>query len=115
MGKRHPRDCNCYDCVQKWAMRRYEAQRSGSKERPINREVYGSRGYSNESYSRTGRTFDGYPSLSKRRSDGKIDIIYGPEPLSLNDEMHGHAVIKNGKLIYKRRPGEADPIIDLGG
>lgn len=59
-------------------------------------------------------TFDGWPSLSRRREDGKIDIFYGPPPVDPDDIQHGHAVIKDGRLIYKRRPGETEPIIDTG-
>jgi hypothetical protein len=52
-------------------------------------------------------TFDGYPSLSRRRDDGTLDIFYGPN-LDLDDPNKGHAVIsKDGKLISKRPPGTA--------
>lgn len=52
-------------------------------------------------------TFDGLPSLSRRREDGTLDIFYGMGPLGLDDPMKGHAVIKDGRLIEKRPPGQA--------
>lgn len=58
-------------------------------------------------------TFDGYPSLSRTRGDGAREIFYGPAPVNMDDPAHGHAVIKNGKLVYKRRPGETVPVVDL--
>jgi|GEM_PF-3221309 len=122
MGKRHPRDCNCYDCVQKWAMRRYEAQRSGGSSResgggrPSGRGTYGrgstSGAFGRSSYSMTEGTFDGYPSLWFIRDDGAKVIYYGPAPVHPDQRSHGHAVILKGRLIYKRRPGEETPIVN---
>jgi hypothetical protein len=57
-------------------------------------------------------TFDGYSSLSRTRGDGATEIFYGPNPVEMDDVNHGHAVIKNGKLVYKRRPGESTPVVD---
>lgn len=55
----------------------------------------GSGVYGRSSYSRMkGGTFDGYPSLSRRRDDGALDIFYGPEPIDPDDARHGHAIIK---------------------
>jgi hypothetical protein len=89
------------------------------RQRPTGKASYGhgskSEGYGSSSYSMRPGTFDCMPSLSRHRDDGKIDIYYGPEPLvDLDDPKHGHAIIKNGKLIYKRRPGESTPIVDTG-
>jgi hypothetical protein len=69
-------------------------------------------GYGRSSYSMKSSTFDGYPSLSRHRGDGATEIFYGPAPVSMDDLNHGHAVIKDGRLVYKRRPGESTPIID---
>ncbi len=58
-------------------------------------------------------TFDGLPLLSRRRGDGELEIFYKPIAVGMDDERHGHAVIKDGKLVYKRRPGETIPVVDL--
>jgi hypothetical protein len=89
--------CSCKRCHKKYSQIGSMLPDSGGrrKKRPVDKEVYGKPDYGQSSYARTGRTFDGYPSISKRRDDGKIDIIYGPEPLDLNNPLHGHAVIKN--------------------
>lgn len=70
--------------------------------------------YGSGTYSFTEATFDGFPAL-KRNRDGKTEFFYGTAPVDIDNEKHGHAIIKNGKLIYKRRPGESTPIIDIGG
>jgi len=57
-------------------------------------------------------TFDGLPSLSRKRGDGALEIFYQAGAVDMDNPNHGHAVIKNGKLVYKRRPGESTPIID---
>lgn len=81
-----------------------------------NKTTYGrgstSGGYGNGSYSMRSGTFDGLPSLSRTRGDGATEIFYQAGSVDMNDENHGHAVIKNGKLVYKRRPGESTPVID---
>lgn len=86
------------------------------RERPIGKGSYGqgsqSGGFGRSSYSMKEGTFDGYPSLSRRRDDGAIDIFYGPPPVDPDDRTHGHAVIRDGKLVYKRRPGESTPIVN---
>ena len=109
--------CTCKRCNKKHSQIGSTLPKSGGergqRRRPVDKEVYGKHNYDTDSYARTGRTFDGYPSMSKRRDDGAIDIIYGPEPLDLNNPYHGHAVIKNGKLIYKRRPGGEHPTINI--
>jgi len=41
--------------------------------------------------------------------------IYGVNAvgdIDVNDIQHGHAVIRNGKLVYKRRPGESTPVVN---
>lgn len=68
--------------------------------------------YGTSSYSMQSGTFDGYPSLSRGRGGGITDIFYGPAPVDMDDPNHGHAVIRNGKMIYQRRPGETTPVID---
>lgn len=69
-------------------------------------------GYGRSSYSMQSGTFDGLPSLSRTRGDGAREIFYQAGTVDMDDPMHGHAVIKNGRLIYKRRPGETTPVID---
>jgi hypothetical protein len=68
--------------------------------------------YGRSSYSMKSGTFDGLPSLSRRRGDGATEIFYQAGSVDMDDVNHGHAVIKNGKLVYKRRPGESTPVID---
>lgn len=94
-----------------------QAEKARKRAEKRGKETYGrgsqSGSYGNSSYSRMkGGTFDGYPSLSRRRDDGATDIFYGPEPIDPDDATHGHAVIKNGKLVYKRRPGESNPVVN---
>ena len=69
-------------------------------------------GYGRSSYSMQSGTFDGLPSLSRKRGDGATEIFYQAGVVDMDDVNHGHAVIKNGKLVYKRRPGESTPVID---
>lgn len=94
--------------------------REAAERRAANRDktTYGrgstSEQYGRSSYSMKEGTFDGHPSLSRRRDDGATEIFYGPAPVDMNDPNHGHAVIKNGKLVYKRRPGETTPVVDAG-
>ena len=69
------------------------------------------RGSQSSSYGRSSfglreGTFDGHPSLSRRRDDGTLDIYYGPN-LNLDDPLKGHVVMKNGKIVSHRRPGES--------
>lgn len=68
--------------------------------------------YGHSSYSMRSGTFDGLLSLSRKRGDGAIEIFYQAGVVDMNDPNHGHAVIKNGKLVYKRRPGESTPVVD---
>lgn len=68
--------------------------------------------YGRSSYSMKSGTFDGLPSLSRKRGDGATEIFYQAGTVDMDDANHGHAVIKNGKLVYKRRPGESTPVID---
>lgn len=70
--------------------------------------------YGSSAYAFKEATFDGYPAL-KRYRDGKLEFYYGPGPVDPDDATHGHAIIKNGKLIYRRPPGASMPDIDLGG
>ncbi len=92
--------------------------REAAERRAANRDktTYGrgstSEQYGRSSYSMKEGTFDGHPSLSRRRDDGATEIFYGPAPVDMNDPNHGHAVIKNGKLVYKRRPGESTPVVN---
>jgi hypothetical protein len=70
--------------------------------------------YGRSSYSFESATFDGLPAL-KRRLSGKTEFFYGVNAvgeIDVDDIQHGHAVIRNGKLVYKRRPGESTPVID---
>jgi hypothetical protein len=46
----------------------------------------------------------------QRHLSGKSEFFYGTN--AVDDIQHGHAVIRNGKLVYKRRPGESTPVID---
>ena len=87
-------------------------KRSRSTGRGAYSQGSGSGGYGNSSYSMRSGTFDGLPSLSRKRQDGATEIFYQEGSVNMDDPMHGHAVIKNGKLVYKRRPGESTPIID---
>lgn len=68
--------------------------------------------YGRSSYSMRSGEFDGLPSLSRKRGDGAIEIFYQAGSVDMDDPNHGHAVIKDGKLVYKRRPGESTPVID---
>ena len=68
--------------------------------------------YGRSSYSMRSGEFDGLPSLSRKRGDGAIEIFYQDGNVDMDDPEHGHAVIKDGKLVYKRRPGESTPIVD---
>jgi len=86
-----------------------EMLRRSQEEARKGKAAYG-RGSQSEAYGRSAYgmrsgTFDGYPSLSRIRDDGTLDIFYGPD-LNLDDPLKGHAVIRDGKLISKRRPGE---------
>lgn len=120
MSGNHGFFCTCKGCTKKYSQIGSTLPDSGRRrERPTGRASYGrgsrSESYGSSSYSMKPGTFDGMPSLSRRRDDGKIDIFYGPEPLvDLDSPKHGHAVILNGKLIYKRRPGESKPVVDTG-
>ncbi len=81
--------------------------------------AYGSRSYGGgASYSYERATFDGYPAF-KRYRDGKLEFFYGHDIYAegfFEDHVgHGHAIIKNGKLIYKSPPGVSGPTVDLGG
>ncbi|QHN43080.1 hypothetical protein GII36_04455 [Candidatus Mycosynbacter amalyticus] len=69
-------------------------------------------GYGRSAYSMRSGTFDGLPSLSRKRDDGAIEIFYQEGSVDMDDESHGHAVIKDGRLIYKREPGEKSPAVD---
>lgn len=53
--------------------------------------------------------------VSRRSSDGALEFFYGTNAageIDMDDRTHGHAVIKNGELVYKRRPGESHPVVD---
>jgi hypothetical protein len=42
-------------------------------------------------------------------------LFYGTNAvgeIDIDDIQHGHAVIRDGKLVYKRRPGESTPVVD---
>lgn len=70
--------------------------------------------YGRSSYNFQSATFDGLPAL-KRQLSGKTEFFYGTNAvgeIDVDDIQHGHAVIRNGKLVYKRRPGESDPVIN---
>ena len=121
-GRRRP-DCGglCPNCVDRWAAQ----QQGGGREARRDQAAYGqgsrSGGYGRSSFSMRRGTFDGYPSLSRRRDDGKIDIFYGPEEvmndegnIDLNNKAHGHAILKDGRLISKRPPGADKPVFDTG-
>ena len=86
------------------------------RERNQGKTAYGrgstSGAYGRSSYSMRSGTFDGLPSLSRKRGDGAIEIFYQAGSVDMDDANHGHAVIKNGRLVYKRRPGESTPVID---
>ena len=69
-------------------------------------------GYGRSSYSMRSGTFDGMPSLSRQRDDGATEIFYQEGGVDMDDAAHGHAVIKNGKLVYKRPPGASSPVVD---
>lgn len=68
--------------------------------------------YRRGSYTFQSSTFDGLPALKRRRGDGALEIFYQEGGVDLNDHRHGHAVIRNGKLVYKRRPGEENPVVN---
>jgi hypothetical protein len=103
------RDCSCNVCI--------NAINNKGRRGNQGKGNYGrgstSGGYGRSSYSMRAGVFDGLPSLSRKRDDGAIEIFYQAGSVDLDDEKHGHAVIKNGRLIYKRRPGESTPVIDL--
>lgn len=70
--------------------------------------------YGRGSYNFEAATFDGLPAI-KRHLSGKTEFFYGTGvdgSIDINDRKHGHAVIKNGKLVYKRRPGEEEPVVN---
>jgi hypothetical protein len=58
------------------------------------------------------KTFDGLPSVSRRRPDGATEIFYQEGTVDVDDPTCGYAVIKDGKLVYKKRPNESRPVID---
>ena len=101
------RDCSCNVCNA--AILRRSRRSAGRANYGQNS---GSGGYGRSSYSMRSGTFDGLPSLSRKRDDGAIEIFYQEGSVDLDDPDHGHAVIKDGKLVYKRRPGESNPVID---
>ena len=121
----HPVGCGCKDCSR--VRRGMNAFRAGRPDRAPRasgggRGSYGqnsgSGAYSRGSFSYQEGTFDGQPAL-KRRRDGKLEFFYGEDIHRegfLEDHVgHGHAIIKDGKLIYRCRPGQSTPDIDLGG
>ncbi len=90
------------------------------RERNRNKTAYGrgssSGAYGRGSYNFEAATFDGLPAL-KRHLSGKTEFFYGTNTsgeIDVNDVQHGHAVIRNGQLVYKRRPGESTPVVDKG-
>ena len=72
-------------------------------------------GYGRSSYSHQAATFDGQPALKRTREDGATEFFFHPsavDPVDLDDRKHGHAVIKGGKLVYKRLPGQQNPVVN---
>lgn len=107
----YPDNCNCNTCEgDRRAM-------GGSSQGSYGRNS-GSGRYGSGAFSYQDARFDGYPAL-KRHRDGKLEFFYGSDVYAdgfLEDHVgHGHAIIKNGKLIYKCPPGSSTPSIDLGG
>jgi hypothetical protein len=96
----------------------YLKSKSGGREERRGQTAYGrgsrSGGYGRGSYNFESATFDGLPAL-KRHLSGKTEFFYGTNAvgeIDVDDIQHGHAVIRNGKLVYKRRPGESTPIVN---
>lgn len=88
------------------------------RERNRGKTAYGrgstSGAYGRGSYNFQSATFDGLPAL-KRHLSGKTEFFYGTNAvgdIDVDDIQHGHAVIRDGKLVYKRRPGESTPVVD---
>ncbi len=104
-------DCSCSVC-NGVALRRSKGRSTGS----IGQSSYGqgsrSGGYGQSTFSMRAGEFDGMPSLSRRRSDGAVDIFFQEGSVDMNDPTHGHAVIRDGRLVYKRMPGDDNPIVD---
>ena len=111
MAKKHGWLCLC-GCAS------YNSGLSRGRSQNRDKATYGrgstSGAYGRSSYSFESATFDGLPAI-KRRLSGKTEFFYGvnvDENIDLNDCKHGHAVIRNGKLVYKRRPGEELPVVN---
>lgn len=103
--------CGCNSCQRSYRQFRDREAKKGQAS-------YGrgsaSGGYGRGSYSFENATFDGLPAL-KRQLSGKTEFFYGVNAvgeIDVDDVQHGHAVIRNGKLVYKRRPGESTPVVD---
>lgn len=89
------------------------------RQRNQGKSTYGrgstSGGYGRSSYSYQSATFDGLPALKRTRQDGATEFFYhegAVDEVNLDDRSHGHAVIKNGKLVYKRLPGQENPVVN---
>ena len=96
-----------------------DAKRDEARERNKGKSNYGrgstSGGYGRSSYSHQAATFDGQPALKRTREDGATEFFFHPsavDPVDLDDRKHGHAVIKGGKLVYKRLPGQQNPVVN---
>jgi hypothetical protein len=99
---------------------RPERQPRGIGNNVVNKAAYGqntaSGAYGRGAHSYQEATFDGMPAFKRFRA-GQLEFFYGEDIHRegfLTDHVgHGHAIIKNGKLIYRCRPGASDPDIDI--
>lgn len=109
--------CNCSRCQKSYQRARSEAYGNGNGKASYGRNTR-SGAYSRGTFGFSDGSFDGFPAL-KRSRDGKTEFFYGTDTsvdgFLENHLAHGHAIIKAGRLIYRRRPGDAIPDIDLGG
>jgi len=108
----YPNNCQCNTCKYD----RGELGRAANKGKAAYGRGSTSGAYGRGSYNFESATFDGLPALKRRRGD-KVDFFYGvgvTDTIDLDDRAHGHAVLRNGRLIYKRLPGQELPILNTG-
>lgn len=85
---------------------RQKERRENNRGKSVYGRNSGSGAYGRSSYSYESGTYGGYPSLTRTRGDGTIDTFYGMGDLGLDNPEKGHIVIKDGRVVYHRKPGE---------